>query len=356
MTPESVVGDRSDQTLACRLAQHMAPSGRAILYCASHGRPSPSPSPASASPTSPGSMAGPQATRILADLGAEVIRVENESHLDSMRIGCRSIARRRQLQPQRLLQQLQPQQARHHRQPQPPRRARGRRAADRGLGHRASRTSAPASSSAWASAASACSELNPRIIYISISGFGHTGRDTSYVTWGPTAAGGLRLDGDVRAARTSRRPAGATPTSTTPPATTARSPPLHGALPPQPHRRGPVHRHRPDRDGHDARRRADARLPGQRPRVRARSATTRAGRPSRPTASIAARTASTATTAGSPSRPRRDAQWHALCDVLGAPELTADDPLRHERGPRRQPGRPRRRDRRSTRAASTRAS
>jgi crotonobetainyl-CoA:carnitine CoA-transferase CaiB-like acyl-CoA transferase len=31
-------------------------------------------------------------------------------------------------------------------------------------------------------------DLNPRIIYISLSGYGHLGRDASYVTWGPTAA------------------------------------------------------------------------------------------------------------------------------------------------------------------------
>jgi crotonobetainyl-CoA:carnitine CoA-transferase CaiB-like acyl-CoA transferase len=30
-------------------------------------------------------------------------------------------------------------------------------------------------------------ELNPRVIYISLSGFGHSGRNAHYVTWGPTA-------------------------------------------------------------------------------------------------------------------------------------------------------------------------
>jgi crotonobetainyl-CoA:carnitine CoA-transferase CaiB-like acyl-CoA transferase len=31
-------------------------------------------------------------------------------------------------------------------------------------------------------------ELNPSIIYMSLSGYGHAGRDQTYVTWGPTAA------------------------------------------------------------------------------------------------------------------------------------------------------------------------
>ena len=30
-------------------------------------------------------------------------------------------------------------------------------------------------------------ENNPSLIYVSVSGFGHVGRDASYTTWGPSA-------------------------------------------------------------------------------------------------------------------------------------------------------------------------
>src|SRR6266545_2034755 len=130
-------------------------------------------------------VAGPQATRILADLGAEVIRVENESRLDSMRVG--SVVgdepsynrsgffnnfNRNKLGITVNL---------HH--------PKGKAVAERliqasdvvienfsagvferlGLG--------------W----ERLQELNPRLSYITMSGFGQTGRNSHYVTWGPTA-------------------------------------------------------------------------------------------------------------------------------------------------------------------------
>ena len=65
--------------------------------------------------------------------------------------------------------------------------------------------------------------IKPDIIYCSISGFGHRGRDKDFVTWGPTAQA---LSGLTRcpACRDCRPPAGALATSTTTPGTTARTP------------------------------------------------------------------------------------------------------------------------------------
>jgi crotonobetainyl-CoA:carnitine CoA-transferase CaiB-like acyl-CoA transferase len=130
-------------------------------------------------------VAGPQATRILADLGAEVIRVENESHIDSQRIGAQlgdhpsynasGVFNNMNRNKLGITANL------HH--------PRGREVVERliaisdvvienfsagvferlGFGWRRLQV------------------LNPRVIYISVSGFGHKGRDAPYITWGPTA-------------------------------------------------------------------------------------------------------------------------------------------------------------------------
>ena len=131
-------------------------------------------------------VAGPQATRILADLGAEVVKVENESYLDSMRMGMQrdpahpsvngsgfhSNFNRNKLGITANL---------HH--------PRGREVVERLI---AQSDVVIENFSAGAFARMGFSyerlrELRPDIIYVSLSGFGHTGRDNGYVTWGPTA-------------------------------------------------------------------------------------------------------------------------------------------------------------------------
>ena len=57
-------------------------------------------------------------------------------------------------------------------------------------------------------------ELNPRLVYMSTSGFGHTGEWKGYRSFGPTAAGAVRPVARVRACPASRPRAGASPTST----------------------------------------------------------------------------------------------------------------------------------------------
>lgn len=130
-------------------------------------------------------VAGPQATRIMADLGADVIKIENESHLDSMRLAgtndgppsynrspsFNQFNRNKRSMTVNL----------HHPE--------GRKAVEQLLAisdivvENYSATVFERLGFGW----ERLQELNPRLIYLSLSGFGHTGRDAHYVTWGPTA-------------------------------------------------------------------------------------------------------------------------------------------------------------------------
>jgi crotonobetainyl-CoA:carnitine CoA-transferase CaiB-like acyl-CoA transferase len=131
-------------------------------------------------------VAGPQATRILADMGAEVVKVENESYLDSMRLGLQtdpehpsvngsgfhSNFNRNKLSITANL---------HH--------PKGREAVER-LVAKSDVVIENFSAGAFERMGlgwDRLREINPSVIYVSLSGFGHTGRDQAYVTWGPTA-------------------------------------------------------------------------------------------------------------------------------------------------------------------------
>ncbi len=127
-------------------------------------------------------VAGPQATRILADLGAEVIKVENADHLDAVR--------------------------RMPGEPGPNRRGMhnnfnrnklgitanlthpgGRELVERliGVSDLVVENYSPGAFARMGFPYERLRELRPDIVYLSISGYGHLGRDASYVTWGPTA-------------------------------------------------------------------------------------------------------------------------------------------------------------------------
>lgn len=131
-------------------------------------------------------VAGPQCTRIMADLGADVIRVENESYLDSMRNGMQVFPDRPSLNGSGMFNNM----------------SRNKRGVTANVFHPGGREMVErliAHSDAVLENFSAgafarmgfgfdhLKELNPNIIYISISGFGHYGIDTTYITWGPTA-------------------------------------------------------------------------------------------------------------------------------------------------------------------------
>ena len=120
-------------------------------------------------------VAGPQCTRIFADLGADVIRIENESYLDSTRNGTSGMFNNFN---------------------------RNKRSVTANIWHPGGREMAErliARSDAVVENFSAGAfermgfgydhlrEINPNIIYLSLSGFGHEGIDISNITWGPTA-------------------------------------------------------------------------------------------------------------------------------------------------------------------------
>ncbi len=131
-------------------------------------------------------VAGPQATRILADLGADVVKVENESYLDSMRIGLRQDPKNPSLNRSGFHSNL----------------SRNKRSITANLFHPKGREAVErllAASDVVIENFSAgafgrmgftwerLQEINPSLIYVSVSGFGHVGRDASYTTWGPSA-------------------------------------------------------------------------------------------------------------------------------------------------------------------------
>ena len=131
-------------------------------------------------------VAGPQATRIVADLGADVIRVENEAHLDSLRSSVLVDDASPSVNQSGMFNNFN----------------RNKRGITANLHHPRARalverliSQADAVAENFSPGAfermgfgwERLRELNPRIIYLSLSGYGHSGRDSSYVTWGPTA-------------------------------------------------------------------------------------------------------------------------------------------------------------------------
>jgi benzylsuccinate CoA-transferase BbsF subunit len=132
-------------------------------------------------------VAGPQATRILADLGADVIRVEYPGRVDSVRMGNPAPgAPPGSLDHSGMFSNFN----------------RNKRSATLNVMHPGGmallhdllRVSdivienfSPRVLEGWGLSYEVMAEINPAIIYVSLSGFGHIGRDRDYVTWGPTA-------------------------------------------------------------------------------------------------------------------------------------------------------------------------
>ena len=131
-------------------------------------------------------VAGPTCTRILADFGADVIKVEHEQSLDSVRFGRPIVGGPPNMNNSGFWNYLN----------------RNKRSALINVRHprgtdilkRLIATSdvlvenfSADVLSSWSLDWPQLEELNPRLVYCSISGFGHTGPDRHFTTWGPTA-------------------------------------------------------------------------------------------------------------------------------------------------------------------------
>lgn len=132
-------------------------------------------------------VAGPQATRILADLGADVVKVENESYIDSMRLGLQRPGEPMSLNGSGFHSNFN----------------RNKRGITANLHHPNGRevverliTQSDVVIENFSAGAfermgfgwERLQELNPQAICVSLSGFGQVGRDRLHITWGPTAA------------------------------------------------------------------------------------------------------------------------------------------------------------------------
>lgn len=131
-------------------------------------------------------VAGPQATRILADLGAEVIRVESEDYLDSLRFSVPAPGTPLSHNRSGLFNNLNRNKLGitanlHH--------SSGRKLVERLIASAdiVTENYSPGAFERMGFPWKRLVELNAGIIYLSLSGFGHQGRDRAYVTWGPTA-------------------------------------------------------------------------------------------------------------------------------------------------------------------------
>lgn len=131
-------------------------------------------------------IAGPTATRFLADFGAEVIRVEHEQAADSIRLGRPIVGDAPNLNNSGFFNHFNRNKksillnARH---------PDGMELLKRLIA--ASDVLVENFSSgvleSWGLGWDELRAINPRLVYCAISGFGHSGRDREFTTWGPTA-------------------------------------------------------------------------------------------------------------------------------------------------------------------------